>query len=378
MALGRGGRESRGEEGQVIPLLLTAIIAIVALTMLIMQVGRAGLLRTQSQTAADAAALAAMEAIRDDWRAGLAAGHLPFHDYEDYTDIAREAAADYASRNGGELTDFDFTGGFNQYVVTVRTRSAEKQGGDLEEVDDERAAATAHASMTAPDCDIQPAPQNAGSVPLAGLWCAGDLAASWAAVDNPGDLRDDVAPYWNEPTLERERPEITHLHPAVAFDGNLSHAMGAQISRGKMVERAKSWLEANGGGPVPYSMSGYFPGPGGKSYRTDCSGFISMAWSLEASLTTTTLQGVAHSIDQDELQPGDILLNSEGAGAQSHVVMFLGWVPGSGKSKYKAIEQRGGDGTVVTQEMPYPYFSEKYDPYRYDNIVDNPGSSEDA
>lgn len=378
MDLGRSNRAGDREEGQVLPLLLTAVIAIVAMTMLIMQVGRAGLLRTQSQTAADAAALAAMEAIRDDWRAGLAAGLLPFHGYEDYTDTAREAAADYARRNSAELTDFDFTGGFNRYAVTVRTRSAEKQGGDLEEVDDKRATATAHAALTAPDCDIQPAPQSAGPVPLTGLWCAGDLAASWAAVDTPGDLRDDVAPYWNEPTLERERPEITHLHPAVAFDGNLSHAMGTQISRGKVVERARSWLEANGGGPVPYSMSGYFPGPGGKSYRTDCSGFISMAWSLEASLTTTTLQGVAHQIDQGDLKRGDILLNSEGPGAQSHVVMFLGWVPGSGKSEYKAIEQRGGDGTVVTQEMPYPYFSEKYVPYRYDNIDDGSGNSEDA
>lgn len=208
------------------------------------------------------------------------------------------------------------------------------------------------------------------------LWCVGEMVTSWQSDVDPGDLRDEVAPYWSEPKLEAERPEEPRLHPAVAFNGNLSHAMGAEISRGNMVDRAKSWLE---GGGVPYSMSDYYPGPGGRSYRTDCSGFISMAWSLKSSLTTTTLQGVAHELDnKSQLEPGDVLLNSEGAGPNSHVVMFLGWVPGSGKSKYEAIEQRGGDGTVLTKEMPYPYHSEQYVPYRYDNIDESQDSGQET
>lgn len=376
MDLGRSSRAGGREEGQVLPLLLTAVIAIVAMTMLIMQVGRAGLLRTQSQTAADAAALAAMEAIRDDWRAGLAAGHLPFHGYEDYTDIAREAAADYARRNGGELADFDFDSGFGRYAVTVRTRSAERQRGDLEEVEDERATATAHASLTAPNCFLSPDP---GPPPQTVLTCAGDMVASWdAAVEKLGDLRDAVVPHMAGPSLEAQRPEITRLHPAVAFDGNLAHAEGAPISRAEVVERARSWLK---GGGVPYSMTAYHSGPNGHPYRTDCSGFVSMAWGLKSSLTTTTLQGVARRLDnRDQLEPGDVLLNSEGAGANSHVIMFLGWVEGSGKSQYIGIEQRGGDGTVRTNGVPYAYFSERdeYIPYRYDNIDDGSGSSEDA
>lgn len=370
MLLRRRRRDIDGEEGQVLPVLLTAIIAILAVTMLLLQVGRAGLLSTRTQTAADAAALAAMEAIEDAWMGPLASGTLPFYSGADYEDIARDAAADYAQRNGAELVDFEYTGGFGQHAVTVTTRSAEAQGGDLEGVADERPEATSHASLTAPNCDVTPGLRNLPGyeepVGVQLLYCDGEVATWWTG-DFAGDLTDDVAPYFKEPTLEPERPEV-RLGPIV-FAGNLAHALGAPISREEIVARARTWLTAYGGGPVPYSMTGYYPGPGGQEYRTDCSGFVSMAWGLETSLTTTTLEGVADPITQDELKPGDILLNSEGAGAGSHVILFLGWTDDS-HSSYIGIEQRGGDGTVETNGVPYGYFSEptEYRPYRYNNI----------
>src|SRR5690606_37341025 len=46
----------------------------------------------------------------------------------------------------------------------------------------------------------------------------------------------------------------------------------AKISRNTVIKRAKTWLTAVDGHQVPYSQSKTF-----KGYRTDCSGYVSMA-----------------------------------------------------------------------------------------------------
>ena len=53
-------------------------------------------------------------------------------------------------------------------------------------------------------------------------------------------------------------------------------------------QRAATWLTADDGGPVPYSMERCFPGFTSApctvpKYRTDCSGFVSMAFGLSRS-----------------------------------------------------------------------------------------------
>src|SRR5688500_18751737 len=63
------------------------------------------------------------------------------------------------------------------------------------------------------------------------------------------------------------------------------------LTRAQILERAKTWLDAR----VPYSQSACHRNQYG-SYRTDCSGFVSMAWGLHTSFTTHDIHLVSHQI----------------------------------------------------------------------------------
>ena len=131
--------------------------------------------------------------------------------------------------------------------------------------------------------------------------------------------------------------------------------------RQEVIRRAKTWVERG----VPYSMEAYTNGPDGKPYRTDCSGFVSMAWGLDNSYSTVTLPQVAHPIPKEELQPGDILLKGGpgSGGANGHVVIFNGWADESHTSYY-ALEEAGGVGATA-RVISYPYDGDgAYVPYR--------------
>ncbi|MFJ1868743.1 FG-GAP-like repeat-containing protein [Streptomyces sp. NPDC088097] len=146
---------------------------------------------------------------------------------------------------------------------------------------------------------------------------------------------------------------------------------GGQITRSEVIARAKTWAEAG----VPYSMSSYRSDANGR-YRTDCSGFVSMAWHLASSSannygeTTGTLLDFTSSISKESLKPGDILLNPE-SGANGHVVIFNGWA-NADHTQYDAYEESGSVG-AVHREIPYPYFSGHgtFSPRRYDKIVED-------
>jgi hypothetical protein len=99
----------RRENGQILPGLIMLMLAILALGMLTFRIGKAAVLRSDAQTAADAAALAGARSIRDQLIAQLATTGT--------SDLARvsqpvaeAAAADYAKRNHARLTDFKLDG----------------------------------------------------------------------------------------------------------------------------------------------------------------------------------------------------------------------------------------------------------------------------
>src|SRR5699024_2821562 len=71
-----------------------------------------------------------------------------------------------------------------------------------------------------------------------------------------------------------------------------THQLGTSISRDTVLERAALWV----GAPVPYSMSRYEWDANQRNYRTDCSGFISLAWHLPTSRTTSTLPDISTPI----------------------------------------------------------------------------------
>jgi hypothetical protein len=148
-------------------------------------------------------------------------------------------------------------------------------------------------------------------------------------------------------------------------------APGNPIRRSEIIERAESWLRPS----VPYSQSRFHQNEYG-IYRTDCSGYVSMAWGLpgippnrHGGLNTVDLAQVSIEIDQADLLAGDILLRTEGTQLTRHVTIFHEWVD-STRTCYRGFEQRGGIGTTYRQ-IPYPYddFSSLYSPRRHVRII---------
>ncbi|MET8967892.1 hypothetical protein [Streptomyces hydrogenans] len=102
---------------------------------------------------------------------------------------------------------------------------------------------------------------------------------------------------------------------------------GGTIARSEVISRALNWLARD----IPYSQSAYASDPDGDhTYRTDCSGFVSMAWHASTSYNTGSLPSVSATIAKSDLQPGDALNTQSG-----HVVLFEKWVDkAAGKFSY--------------------------------------------
>jgi hypothetical protein len=89
-------------------------------------------------------------------------------------------------------------------------------------------------------------------------------------------------------------------------------ASAPSAARKTILERGFNWLDQG----VRYSQSRNFGG-----YRTDCSGFVSMAWGLKTSQSTRSFGGGADATrlsSQGDLLPGDALVQPG-----RHAVLFL-------------------------------------------------------
>ncbi|WP_380608155.1 NlpC/P60 family protein [Streptantibioticus rubrisoli] len=144
---------------------------------------------------------------------------------------------------------------------------------------------------------------------------------------------------------------------------------GKPISRSVVMARAQSWI-AEG---VPYNRNAYNSDSNG-TYRQDCSGFVSMAWSLPSSQannygeTTGTLTNFATELNSlDDLQPGDMLDN-----ISTHVVLFKGWADAN-RTTAMILEEAHSGTTAREDDHFYTrnYLStHRYRPYRYNRIQD--------
>jgi hypothetical protein len=103
--------------------------------------------------------------------------------------------------------------------------------------------------------------------------------------------------------------------------GNVAPAHA--ITRTEVLKRANSWIKKH----VKYSQSAYYQG-----YRRDCSGFVSMAWKLKTSYTSSDIGSVAHKISWSRLKPGDAVRRP------GHVEIFAGW-KNKRKRQYWALEE---------------------------------------
>ncbi|GLZ36005.1 hypothetical protein Lesp02_81920 [Lentzea sp. NBRC 105346] len=142
-----------------------------------------------------------------------------------------------------------------------------------------------------------------------------------------------------------------------------------QVNRAEMLQRAASWLTANNGGRVPYSMTKNWS----DGYRQDCSGFVSMSAKLggpgpnTVALATNTWTVPVKIAD---LKPGDLFIDpvDEPGDDFRHVVIFEKWTKPN--AEYLAYEQRGGFGTDHRTRTYGLEPNSKYHPYRLKNIVD--------
>ena len=149
--------------------------------------------------------------------------------------------------------------------------------------------------------------------------------------------------------MKARRLSATGIAAAVAVIVGLLIPVAASAQPvSEMLKRARSWV-ADG---VGYSGSNYHSNEYG-TYRTDCSGYVSMAWGLGSSYTTVTLPSVSYPIAKDALEPGDIL-NNPLPGTSGHVVLFAGWANAE-ETEYYAYEESPSGGAHLSQ-IPYPYW----------------------
>lgn len=147
------------------------------------------------------------------------------------------------------------------------------------------------------------------------------------------------------------------------------------ISREEALDRAFFWVN----NPRAYSMNNSSMGPEQDSsvlWRTDCSGFVSMALGIRNSdnptgLTTETLHpdggyGISSAVSRSNLLPGDFLIlrNADSSSGIGHVVLFNGW---ASDSTYYAAEQTTPQTTNQTRNYANDV-ANGYAPFRYTNI----------
>lgn len=188
---------------------------------------------------------------------------------------------------------------------------------------------------------------------------AGILAGGTMIATAPAQA--DQAPAAQAPAVQSSAAQA----PAAQTGSSETASAQADDRRDAIIDRARTWVDQG----VPYDMAAYHPDPEGKNYRTDCSGFVSMAWGLDDSLSTVTLPDVSHEISKDELKPGDILLKGGPGteGANGHVVIFNGWADDD-KTAYHALEENGSLGSVA-HEVSYPYDQDdSFVPYRLNGL----------
>jgi hypothetical protein len=159
-------------------------------------------------------------------------------------------------------------------------------------------------------------------------------------------------------------PAAAATAPATAAP--VTQGVTAQISRGDIIARAQSWVDAGG---YAYNQSGFTP----DGWRTDCSGYVSMAWNVAKNVNggtnTVGLLDYSTAITKGELQAGDILIDAAGTNLTRHVVLFHKWA-NDNRTAYWGYEQ-SASGNVGTKYrvISYPYDStpDEYAPRRPNN-----------
>jgi cell wall-associated NlpC family hydrolase len=191
-------------------------------------------------------------------------------------------------------------------------------------------------------------------------------AAPTPAQSVPGDPALPVYPGLPPQSSQRSALAAVNTTP-VPCDNN---GADKTLTRDEVLTRARSWLSVG----IPYSQSRCYHNQYG-DYRTDCSGFVSMAWGLGGSgsaFWTGNLLDRSYGISRADLKPGDALLRHTGDPSENHVALFVAWAD-SAHTQPNVIEQTGSRNTV--QDTWSASYASLYTPIRYDHIAEGGGGA---
>jgi hypothetical protein len=186
--------------------------------------------------------------------------------------------------------------------------------------------------------------------------------------------------------LSRIRSLGTPLVCAALILTFIAPVTAGAITRAEVLARAQVWVKR----AVPYSQARYATvggtliststaNPSRFGYRTDCSGFVSMALGFTTpagrplSLSTATLDDVMVGIAKDDLLPGDVVLRPKDAIVDGrtvpygHAVIFAGWLDES-RTRYLGFHQsssrKGAVAAQITWGVSGFYNDKGYAAYR--------------
>ncbi|MGI5324228.1 hypothetical protein [Actinomadura nitritigenes] len=157
-------------------------------------------------------------------------------------------------------------------------------------------------------------------------------------------------------------PQSARLQAAA---GTTAAASVPKVTRAQVIARAKTW-HPHTSSRVPYSQTKTHGG-----YRTDCSGYASMALRLpKPGPNTVGLASSTYSkrISMSQLKTGDLVIDAIGSNTTRHVVIFEKWTS-SKHTAYWAYEQRGHYGTDHRTRTYGLSSGSQYKAYRPKNIV---------
>ncbi|MGW4697832.1 hypothetical protein ACWEO1_36260 [Kitasatospora cineracea] len=163
----------------------------------------------------------------------------------------------------------------------------------------------------------------------------------------------------------------TALTVATATTAQAASSVGGQITRSEVIQRAQYWL----GKSIAYNQGGSYPDSSGRYYRTDCGGYVDMAWHLADGPNTQGLASSAYTteISRSQLKAGDILDSF-----YDHVILFEKWDDTAHTTfsyySFGSTPVKHATGVSINAAYFDSHPNGDYKAYRYNNIVDDPSA----
>jgi len=168
------------------------------------------------------------------------------------------------------------------------------------------------------------------------------------------------------PSDEESTETGTDEAPLLGSCDEASIRAATPANRRAIIDRGLHWVDSH----VMYSQSHYFEG-----YRQDCSGFVSMCWSLPTSRVTWQFApfdgAVSHVIPESQLLPGDALNRNVSSHDEQHIMLFAGWM--DAQHSRACVIQENQTGTPANIKVYGRSWFGGFTPIRFNNAPSSGG-----